>query len=287
MTGRGLVIALCLGGGSCGAAARSIALTPVNAQTTSDLISVWCTPAGRVYAVDAHGTAHDLDGHGARLSWDGGGPVARAGQLLFQVSGGQLRRSDDGGAHWTPLQVPAPTDVSYGRGTPVAVAVGSGGSPLFVLGRYVAISNSLESSYAYLARSPDGGASWSRPWTGPDEGPIGMGRRQGPDVAATLAVLPGGAVALGGVDGSVLISADGGRTFQARRSPVAQPIRALWTARDGVLYGVGSHGAIVVSTDRGRSFRAVDSHVVQDLAAITGCRDHVWLVGAGGTALRE
>jgi hypothetical protein len=287
MNRRALVMAVALGCASCGAAgSRSIVVTRVDARTASDLVSVWCTPTGYVYAVDAQGGAHDLDGHGARLSWDRGGPVARAEHLLYQVSGGQLVRSDDDGARWTALQPLAPTDVAYGRASPVAVAIGSGGGPVFVLGRYTAISDSLESSYAYLVRSDDRGATWSKLWVGPDEGPIGIGRRHGPDVASTLAVLPSGAVALAAVDGSVLLSTDSGRTFAPRQLPRATPLHTLWSGTGG-LYGVGSRGAIVVSTDGGRSFRAVDSRVDRDLFALTGCSDHVWIAGAGGTALRE
>ncbi len=272
---------------SC-AGAGSFAVTPVTPATTDDLLSVWCMPGGGVYALDRHGGAHPLEGRGPRVGWDDGGPVTVAGGRLYQVRQGQLRRSDDGGAHWTPLMVTAPADVPYGRASLLAVAAGASGTPLFALGRYLAIGNSLESAYVYLVRSDDGGTSWSRVWTGSDEGPMGLlGGRHGPGVTAALAVLPGGAIALGGMDGSVLVSSDGGRTFVARPTPAKAAILGLWAAPRGALYGVGVRGAIVVSTDGGRTFSAANARVASDLYAVTGCAGHVWIVGAHGAALRQ
>jgi hypothetical protein len=278
--------------GLAGACGQPIRWTPVPSGTTEDLTSVWCTPAGEVYAVDKHGGAHDLEGHPEQMPWDTGGPVADAGDDLYQIVGRRLRHSTDGGKTWPEVEHARPIEpVTYGRSHLGRVATAGAGAPIYVLGRYTAVSNSLENDYAYLLRSDDRGVTWPQVWTGPDRGPMGSAfpaTRQGPDVGAALAVLPDGTVALAArQDGAVLISSDGGKTFSPRRTPASAPLAALWASPGGVLYGVGQNGEIVVSSNRGRSFSAAPSGTTADLAAITGCGSEVWIVGAGGTVLRH
>ncbi len=104
-----------------------------------------------------------------------------------------------------------------------------------MLGHYVQVGNSLESTYFYLERSDDGGATWSRVWTGPDTGSLGYDQRagRGPDVTGALAVGEHGEVALAAVDGSILVSADGGHTFVAHPTPSRDGLIRLWLESAG------------------------------------------------------
>ncbi len=240
---------------ACGHAA-TIKWTRVPAGTVENLTSVACTSAGDVYAIDDAGALHHLRGHAAAPS---AAPVKVAA-----------------------AKVKLPGSVDYGRAQIEAVA--RDGQHVYALGRYMAISNSLENDYAYLLRSDDDGATWATVWTGPDRGPMGMGRGQDPDVGAALAVISSGVV-LAATDGAVLISSDLGKTF-ARHAAASAPLAALWGSPTGAVYGVGSHGEIVISTDRGKTFRATHEGDA-DLAAITGCGDKIWIVGARGTALER
>ena len=268
------------------ACTRPVPWTPVSAGTTADLVSVWCTPRGDVYAIDRDGNAHELHGHAERLPWDGGSPVAGSGERLFQARNGQLWRSTDGGKSWLPVtKVEHEGGVPYGRSQIARVAGDSG--LVYVLGRYMAVSNSLENSFAFLRRTDDDGATWPEVWTGPDRGPMGMGEKQGPDVGAALTVLPDGTVVLAADGGAVLVSTDGGRTFAPRRTPATATLADLWASPTGVLYGVGARGETIFSVDGGATFAAAPSRTTADLAAVTGCGAHVWIVGARGTVLRR
>lgn len=259
------------------------------AGTAKDLSSIWCTPAGDVYAIDRDGDAHDLQGHAGRLPWDRGSAIASAGGRQYQVVAGRLQLSTDGGQTWQPMPQAKPTDsVPYGRSRLARVVVGGTGTSVYALGRYVAVSGSLESDFAFLLRSDDNGLSWRAVWSGPDMGPMGGGHRRGPDVGSALAVLPDATVVLAAeADGSVLISTDRGQTFTPRRTPATAPIADLWVSPAGVLYGVGRHGQVVVSSNGGRTFSAAPSGAEADLTAVTGCGTDVWVVGARGTVLRH
>jgi hypothetical protein len=239
---------------SCGHASP-IHWARLPAGTTENLISVACTEAGDAYAIDDKGQAHDLRGHASPLVAD----ADKTSAAHFKLPGA------------------AP----YGRYQIEATARDR--AHVFALGRFMAISNSLENDFAYLLRSDDAGATWAAVWTGPDRGPMGMGDRKAPDVGAALAVLPSG-VALAASDGAVLISSDGGKTFIRHATSVAEPLAALWASATGVLYGVGHRGEIVISTDKGNTFAATREGDA-DLAAITGCGDEIWIVGARGTVL--
>jgi hypothetical protein len=271
--------------GAC-ACTPQVRWTRVSAGTTADLVSVWCTPHGDVYAIDRDGNAHDLLGHAERLPWDSGSPVAGTGERLFQATNGQLRRSTDGGKTWALVTKVGHTGgVSYGRSQITRVA--GGGGLVYALGRYMAVSDSLENDFAFLVRADNEGATWPEVWTGPDRGPIGMGQKHGPDVGPSLAVLPDGTVALAADGGAVLVSTDGGRTFAPRRTPATATLADLWASPTGVLYGVGAKGEAIISIDGGESFAAAPSRTAADLAAVTGCGAHVWIVGARGTVLRR
>lgn len=178
------------------------------------------------------------------------------------------------------------TMVDYGRSQPLRIAIAPGGKRVYLLGRYVAISNSLEDDYAYLLRSDDAGRSWTQVWTGPNMGPMGIGKRRDPDVGAALVVLADGTLVLNGErDGVVVVSRDAGHTFEVRRTAARDAVSDLWLAPDGVLRGVGRRGAIVASSDGGRSFALESSGVTEDLAAVTGCDGSAWIVGAHGTVV--
>ncbi|HEY6040075.1 MAG TPA: hypothetical protein VIV58_37590, partial [Kofleriaceae bacterium] len=226
------------------------------ATTTKNLTSVTCTPAGDVYAIDDAGAVHDLRGHAATPSADPDKAAA--------------------------AKVKLPGSVDYGRAQIEAVA--RDGQRVYALGRYMAISNSLEDDYAYLLRSDDGGATWTVVWRGPNVGPMGMGHHKEPDVGAALAVASS-SVVLAAIDGAVLISSDHGKTF-VRHAAARAPLAALWASPAGRLYGVGHRGEIVISTDGGKTFEATHAGDA-DLAAITGCGDEIWIVGARGVVLEH
>lgn len=148
------------------------------------------------------------------------------------------------------------------------------------------VSNSLESDYAYLLRSHDGGKSWSQVWTGPNQGPMGVGQNDSSDAGSSLSVLPGGVVVMVAAhDGTVLVSHDGGESFSPHATPASEPLTDLWAGPNGVLLGVGLGGQIVVSSDGGESFSMVPSQVTSDLFDVGGRGRDVWIVGAQGTAL--
>lgn len=240
----------------CGHAA-AMEWTRVPAATGNNLTAVACTATGEVYATDDAGAIHDLRGQAARPAAD---PAIA-----------------------TAARVKPPDSVAYGRTQIEAVA--RAGKHVYALGRFMAVSNSLEDDYAYLLRSDDRGATWTLVWRGPNMGPMGTGHHEEPDVGAALAVTPSGVI-LAATDGGVLISSDLGKTFVRHATPSTTPLAGLWASPTGVLYGVGGHGEIVVSTDGGKTFEAAHEGDAE-LTAITGCGDEIWIVGARGTVLER
>ena len=140
---------------ACGHAA-TIKWTRVPAGTVENLTSVACTSAGDVYAIDDAGALHHLRGHAAAPSAD---PVKVAA-----------------------AKVKLPGSVDYGRAQIEAVA--RDGQHVYALGRYMAISNSLENDYAYRS------APMTMARRGPRSGPVRIADRWEWAAARTTTSVP-------------------------------------------------------------------------------------------------
>lgn len=202
---------------------------------------------------------------------------------------GTVLGSDDGGASWAPLAVPAKTPVLLGvaiRGGH-CLAVGQLGTILAAddcrqwrtvapvgNARLMAVSlNGRGQAYAVGAfgtvlRSTDGGHAWQPvaiDWTG-----IGEGGAE-PHLY-DVHVADDGMVTIVGEFGVILRSADGVRWQVVHRGE--QSLFGLAQAADGSAYAVGQAGTVLASTDGGVSWKALPTG---SAAILTG----VWSDGHG------
>jgi photosystem II stability/assembly factor-like uncharacterized protein len=184
------------------------------------LLDVWFADSERGLAVGAYGTLLDTADGGA--TW-AGRPVhgeddvhlnalaASTDGIYLAAEAGHLYRSTDGGATFSPL--PSPYEGSFFGVLPLPDAL---------------LAFGLR---GHLYRSEDRGASWSRVETGSE---------------ATLTSgldLGGGRVVVSGMAGTLLWSADGGRSFRLQELPDRKGIVALASAGEGAVLLFGEGGA--------------------------------------------
>ena len=196
-------------------------------EAEKPLLDVWFADAERGLAVGAYGTLlSTVDGgrtwterpvHGeddVHLNALAASPDG----IYVAGEAGHLYRSVDGGATFSPL--PSPYEGSFFGLLPLADAL---------------LAFGLR---GHLYRSEDRGATWSRVETGSE---------------ATLTSgvdLGGGRVVVGGLAGTLLWSADGGKTFRLQELPDRKGIVAIASAGEGAVLLFGEGGSRRVEVPR-------------------------------------
>lgn len=214
------------------------------------------TDGGASFCEAPHGVTTPCSFHG----------IARTGRRSLAVVTsleGVILRSDDDGATWATVGVPAPAGLAgvWSDGV-TALAVGAGGCVL---------------------RSDDEARTW---------------RRVPAETDAALHAVTGTAagVVVVGAGGLVLRSDDGAKSFCAARSRIERSLYGVW-GTGSVFFASGEEGTLLRSDDAGASFRALrdakgrswarwgDTPV--PLAAIAGRSEReVIAVGTCGTVVR-
>jgi photosystem II stability/assembly factor-like uncharacterized protein len=194
-------------------------------EEDAPLLSVWFRDAARGLAVGAFGLlAETRDGGQSwavrRLGEEGEEPhlndvfAGPAGTLFIAAEFGRVLRSRDDGKSWELLRVPYEGSLWCG----IAVE-----APAGVL---------LMGMRGNAFRSSDLGESWQRVETGTDQS------------LQTVTRLRDGRLMAVGLGGTVLTSADEGRSFDVRTRPDRTDLAAGIDASDGGLVLVGQRGAI-------------------------------------------
>jgi photosystem II stability/assembly factor-like uncharacterized protein len=208
-------------------------------ESQQPLLDVTCTADGRVIAVGAYGVYFSSPDGG--VNWSerkfaalagkaavGRGPAAddmggdfhlnniaaaSPSTLYIAAEGGHLYRTDDGGEIWREL--PSPYDGSFFGVKP--------------LGGDVVLAYGLRGN---LFRSEDAGASWRKVETGTHA-----------MLNDAVSVGAGGAIAVVGLSGVVLVSRDGGRSFALMQQGDRKGLSAARVVGGDTLVVVGEGGA--------------------------------------------
>ncbi len=138
--------------------------------------------------------------------------------------------SDDAGARWEEVRLPAPPD--GGRADRNLFGAFSEGNTLY-----------LVAERGLVLRSADSGRTWSYGATG-YRGSLWTG-----------VALKDGILLVGGLRGTIYRSADAGRTWHAVDSPTRSSITGFAETSEGIV-AVGLDGVVLVSRDRGLTFSA-------------------------------
>jgi photosystem II stability/assembly factor-like uncharacterized protein len=149
-----------------------------------------------------------------------------ATSVLAYGAFGLMLRSDDAGRTWRRQQI-----IEEGFDRHITRVVAANGMLLLV------------GESGTLAKSTDGGASWTR-LASPYEGSY-----------FGAAVTPGGALLIFGMRGNLYRSADGGTTWEKIDLPTKLPFFGALARGDNSIVLTGGMGWLAVSNDDGRSFR--------------------------------
>jgi photosystem II stability/assembly factor-like uncharacterized protein len=277
--------------------------------------SVTAGSGGSIVAVDDRGGLYHSADDGASWTFPPSetrvaltGVSAAGGTVVVVGAVGTIYRSQDGGATFSPVSDGYRT---YNAAAGTGDALVAGGGNTYWDSRF---GTSYE---AYLARSVDGGVTWST--THRSAGSLDRRVRSihllGPDTllavghgggafrsanagetwtlggTGTTSVLHGvwgnGALALAvGEGGSIRRSLDAGVSWSESVSGTAAPLRGV-RGSGSTAVAVGDAGTIVRSTDFGVSWTPVSSGTSHDLHAVWRSWDLLVAVGAGGTILRS
>jgi photosystem II stability/assembly factor-like uncharacterized protein len=216
--------------------------------------------------------------------------------------GGSIVRTADGGETWTAV------DVEQDAGVDSFLGVASLGGGRFAaygaFGLYMdsgdhgatwqrrqVISEEFENhisqvlpingalwmvaEYGTLARSDDGGATWTQlesPYTGSFFGAV---------------VARDGAIVIFGMRGKIFRSADGGSTWQLVETGTTQAFNGGTILSDGRIVLVGNNGMVAESTDNGATFRLAWSPAGRGFASVVEVQGGLVVVGESGAALLD
>lgn len=297
----GAVAALALPGEAGAAHAWQKSVT----GATAELLAVWASGAGDVYAVAREGVVlHTTDG-GSSWSAKQVVPVGSGGlhaihgrdaDAVYAAGGNRVVRTRDQGSTWT-------TVFTGGAGDRLRGVWAMGAGEVFVVG-----------DGGVILRSTDGGTSWTQAasgtarnldavWAGGPEdvyaagagGVILHSRDHGNSWTAedagigeqdVLALWGSGAdnVYATTIDGAILRS--DGRGLWSRAWRWDRPLSSIWGAGANDVWLVASSGGAVLHTVDGRKFVQVKTGVVNLLHGVwTAGGDDTWIVGEGGLML--
>jgi photosystem II stability/assembly factor-like uncharacterized protein len=212
---------------------RTWALAHFAPESQQPLLDVTCGADGRVIAVGAYGVYFSSRDGGA--SWGERKLAAMAGKvaaaddtgrdfhlnkiaaaspdtLYIAAEGGHLYRTDDGGENWHEL--PSPYDGSFFGVRPLA--------------GNIVLAYGLRGN---LFRSEDAGATWRK---------VETGTHAMLNDAVSLGT--GGAVAVVGLSGVMLVSRDGGKSFALMQQEDRKGLSAAMAVGGDMLVAVGEGG---------------------------------------------
>jgi photosystem II stability/assembly factor-like uncharacterized protein len=130
-------------------------------------------------------------------------------------------------------------------------------------------------AYGAFFETADGGKSWNPRKVTQDDMHLNAFVR-----------LPGGRMVILGEAGTILLSADAGKTWAPVPSPYKGSLFNGLVAEDGSVVAFGLRGRIFRSTDAGKTWNAIDNASVATLMGGTKLPDGTLVIaGAGGTVL--
>ncbi|HEX4944645.1 MAG TPA: YCF48-related protein [Usitatibacteraceae bacterium] len=240
---------------------------PMPRVTMERLLLVDATHRGsRVIAVGDHGyiVVSDDNGRTWRRAKSPAAPLLTAVDFLDAKSGWAVGHDSvilataDGGETWVQ-QFAAP-----GEQRPLLDVIFIDGNAGYAIGAYGA-----------FYETTDGGKSWNpRKVIGDDKHLNAFVR------------LPGGRLVILGEAGTILLSPDAGKTWEAVPSPYKGSLFGGLEADDGSVIAFGLRGRIFRSTDAGKTWKAVDNPSVATLMGGSKLPDGALVIaGAGGTVL--
>lgn len=156
--------------------------------------------------------------------------------------------------------------------------------PISVLDRFYGVVEPapdqlwLVGSFGKIIRSNDGGRNWVIQRT---DGDINLQAIAAWDTSAAVAV---------GDDSSLLLTHDGGATWEARASdaiPENIKLMDVGIFPDGQAWVVGDRGTILRSVDRGETWQLMRQREDVGLQGFTRMGDRIWVVGEFGTILHS
>lgn len=156
--------------------------------------------------------------------------------------------------------------------------------PISVLDRFYGVAEPsqdqlwLVGSFGKIIKSSDGGRSWTIQRTGGD---INLQAVATWDASTAVAV---------GDDASMLVTQDGGTTWETRSSdaiPANIKLMDVGVFPDGQAWAVGDRGTILRSDDRGATWRLMREREDVGLQGFTKVGNRVWVVGEFGTILHS
>lgn len=239
--------------------------------------------------------------------------VSSYGNRMFAVgAGGQIMRSDNGGADWELEK--APNQAAYlgvSNAGDYAVAVGQMGIIAYrdrQGGWALAESNTQErlfdvavnasgtgiavGAFGALLRTTDGGKTWAEAapqWKGVfRDGNGRLGDFFAPSMY-TVQVSDGGHVWVGGELALVMTSDDGGLNWTIRNAGgndeqgVEPTISAVHVRKDGVGYAVGQEGFVLRTKDSGHTWEALARPTKANLLGVASKKDGTVVM----TAMRD
>lgn len=168
---------------------------------------------------------------------------------------GMILRTSDGGATWKPIldRIDNPDGFHY-------YGITRGGSALFIAGEA-----------GILFRSDDYGEHWKR-LESPYQGSL----------FGITANSAGSCIVAFGLQGTVVLSTDGGRTWAMSKSPTGATLSAGRFLSDGSLWLAGYDGTVLKSVNSGKGFTAMPDRF-PGCSALTETSDrNVMLAGSGG-----
>jgi photosystem II stability/assembly factor-like uncharacterized protein len=130
----------------------------------------------------------------------------------------------------------------------------------------------LVAEYGTIARSDDGGATWTAlesPYTGSFFGAV---------------VARDGSLVLFGMRGRIYRSADNGATWQQVETGTTQAFNGATLLSDGRIVLVGNNGLVAESTDNGASFRLGWSPAGRGFASVAEVDGGLVVAGESGVA---